>query len=148
VLLCAAAEAGDYGEVVRLLSSMDVSPNARGLRHKNALHLAAAKGHAPVVQCLLLNKVRVWVCQVMNLASVVVTTCLSVCQHSLDVSVCPIYLSPYRRCKRGGVQMLDRSCYTYMLANLSWKKWSSCFEGLPCGLYHNAAISYNEVCIG
>ncbi len=57
VLLCAAAEVGDYSEVVRLLSSTDISPNARGLRHKNALHLAAAHGHAHVVQCLLANKV-------------------------------------------------------------------------------------------
>lgn len=57
VLLCAAAEAGDYGEVVRLMSSTDVSPNARGLGHKNSLHLAAAKGHTQIVRCLLMNGV-------------------------------------------------------------------------------------------
>lgn len=57
VLLCAAAEAGDYEEVVRLLSTTNVSPNARGLRHKNALHLAAAKGHKQVVEFLLMNGV-------------------------------------------------------------------------------------------
>ena len=57
VLLCAAAEAGDYDEVVRLLSSSEASPNARGLRHKSALHLAAAKGHKQIVEFLLLNGV-------------------------------------------------------------------------------------------
>ena len=57
VLLCAAAEAGDYDEVVRLLSTTSVSPNARGLKHKNALHLAAAKGHKQVVEFLLINGV-------------------------------------------------------------------------------------------
>ena len=57
VLLCAAAEAGDYGEVLRLLSSTGVSPNARGLRHKNSLHLAASKGHKEIVEFLLVNGV-------------------------------------------------------------------------------------------
>lgn len=57
VMLCAAADAGDYSEVDRLLSTSNISPNAFGLRHKNALHLASAKGHAKVVQSLLLNKV-------------------------------------------------------------------------------------------
>ncbi len=57
VLLCAAAEAGDFDEVVHLLSSTPVSPNAKGLRHKNALHLAAAKAHKEVVEFLLLNHV-------------------------------------------------------------------------------------------
>ena len=57
MMLCAAAEAGDHEEVDRLLSTFPVSPNARGLRRKNALHLASSKGHAKVVQRLLLNKV-------------------------------------------------------------------------------------------
>ena len=57
MMLCAAAEAGDHEEVDRLLSTSPVSPNARGLRRKNALHLASAKGHAKVVQRLLLDKV-------------------------------------------------------------------------------------------
>lgn len=57
MLLCAAAEEGDLEEVVRLLSTVGVSPNARGLRHKNALHLAAAKGHQQVVEVLLINGV-------------------------------------------------------------------------------------------
>ena len=57
VLLCAAAEAGDYDEVVRLLSSSSTSPNALGLRHKNALHLASAKGHKKVVEFLIVNGV-------------------------------------------------------------------------------------------
>ncbi len=58
VLLCAAAEAGDGEEVERLLSTTDVSPNACGLRHKNALHLASTGGHKTVVECLLMNGVR------------------------------------------------------------------------------------------
>ena len=56
-MLCAAAEAGDRIEVERLLSLPQISPNACGLRHKNALHLASAKGHVKVVQSLLLSKV-------------------------------------------------------------------------------------------
>ena len=59
VLLCAAAEAGDYPEVERLLSTTPVSPNARGLRHKNALHLASARGHCKVAEFLIMNGVRV-----------------------------------------------------------------------------------------
>ena len=59
MLLCAAAEAGDYSEVERLLSTMSVSPNARGLRHKNILHLASAHGHSKVVEFLIMNGVRV-----------------------------------------------------------------------------------------
>jgi ankyrin repeat protein len=57
VMLCAAAEAGDHAKVDRLLSSSQVSPNACGLRHKNALHLASAKGHTNVVHRLLVSKV-------------------------------------------------------------------------------------------
>lgn len=57
VMLCSAAEAGDHDEVDRLLSSTQISPNARGLRHKNALHLASAKGHIKVVKSLLLSNV-------------------------------------------------------------------------------------------
>ena len=57
VMLCAAAEAGDLDEVNRLLSSTEISPNARGLHHKNALHLASAKGHTKVVTSLLLKNV-------------------------------------------------------------------------------------------
>lgn len=56
-MLCAAAEAGDHVEVDRLLSSSQISPNACGLRHKNALHLASAKGHVNIVRRLLLSKV-------------------------------------------------------------------------------------------
>ena len=62
VMLCAAAEAGDHAEVDRLLSSSQVSPNACGLRHKNALHLASAKGHTNVVHRLLLSKVSLILC--------------------------------------------------------------------------------------
>ena len=59
VLLCAAAEAGDYPEVERLLSTTFVSPNACGLRHKNALDLASARGHCKVAEFLIMNGVRV-----------------------------------------------------------------------------------------
>lgn len=58
VLLCAAAEAGDYNEVERLLSTTACSPNACGLRHKNALHLASSRGHQEVVEFLIVNGVR------------------------------------------------------------------------------------------
>ena len=57
MLLCAAAEEGDHDEVERLILHTQVSPNACGLRHKNALHLAAAKGHKQIVEFLLLNGV-------------------------------------------------------------------------------------------
>lgn len=57
VLLCAAAEEGDQEEAERLLLATPVSPNARGLKHKNALHLAASKGHREIVEILLLNGV-------------------------------------------------------------------------------------------
>lgn len=65
-----------------LLSSTDISPNACGLRHKNALHLAAAHGHSHVVQCLLLNKVRggVFVCwSACVYLRMFVCMCLSAC---------------------------------------------------------------------
>ena len=38
---------------------MSVSPNARGLQHKNTLHLASARGHSKVVEFLIMNGVRV-----------------------------------------------------------------------------------------
>lgn len=53
-MLCAAADAGDHDEVDRLLFVSQVSPNACGLRQKNALHLASAQGHTKVIQSLLL----------------------------------------------------------------------------------------------
>ena len=56
-MLCAAAEAGDSSEVSRLLSSNLISPNVRGLRHKNPLHLAAAAGQASIVELLLVHNV-------------------------------------------------------------------------------------------
>ena len=77
MMLCAAAEAGDVEEVDRLLSTFPISPNARGLRRKSALHLASAKGHTKVVQRLILNKV--------SLGSVHV--------HACNVHVLKYYLS-------------------------------------------------------
>ena len=65
VMLCAAAEAGDHTEVDRLLSSSQISPNACGLMHKNALHLASAKGHINVVRRLLLSKVSPILCLIL-----------------------------------------------------------------------------------
>ena len=44
-------------EVLRLLTACGVSPNVCGLRHKAALHLAAAQGHTAVVEVLLANGV-------------------------------------------------------------------------------------------
>lgn len=57
MLLCAASEAGDSEEVIRLVSTSDISPNACGLRHKNALHLSCAQGHMEVTNFLILNGV-------------------------------------------------------------------------------------------
>lgn len=65
-MLCAAAEAGDQVEVDRLLSSSQISPNACGLRHKNALHLASANGHTDVVHRVLLSKVSPVVCLILT----------------------------------------------------------------------------------
>ena len=57
VLLCAAADGGDISEVTRLLTTTPISPNVKGLRHKCALHLAAAKGYREIVEFLILNGV-------------------------------------------------------------------------------------------
>ncbi len=54
MLLCAASEAGDHEEVVRLMKLTHISPNAKGLRHKNALHLAGCK---EITNFLILNGV-------------------------------------------------------------------------------------------
>ncbi len=59
MLLCAASDAGDMEEVVRLVSTSYIKPNGRGLRHKSALHLACARGHKDVANFLLLNGVSV-----------------------------------------------------------------------------------------
>lgn len=58
ILLCAAADAGDFDEVTRLL--MTTPPNVKGLRHKSALHLAASKGYGEIVEILLMNGVRIF----------------------------------------------------------------------------------------
>ena len=57
MLLCAAAEAGDLAEVTRLLNHTPVSPNAKCLGHKTALHMASACSHVDIVNLLLLNGV-------------------------------------------------------------------------------------------
>lgn len=57
ILLCAAADAGDIGEVTRLLATDDISPNVKGLRHKSSLHLAAFRGHSDILELLILNRV-------------------------------------------------------------------------------------------
>lgn len=57
VLLCAASEAGDLGEVTRLLTQSGVPVNVCGLRHKAALQLASSSGHAAVVDLLLASSV-------------------------------------------------------------------------------------------
>ena len=53
MLLCAAAEAGDFSEVDKLINSTSVDANACALRHKSALHLAAARGCVEIVTFLL-----------------------------------------------------------------------------------------------
>lgn len=57
MLLCAAADDGDADEVARLFTTTPISPNVKGLRHKNALHLSSAKGFVEIVEILLLNGV-------------------------------------------------------------------------------------------
>ena len=58
MLLCAAADAGDVPEVTRLLATPYTSPNVKGLKHKAAIHLAAANGHIDIVELLVINGVR------------------------------------------------------------------------------------------
>jgi ankyrin repeat protein len=56
MMLCAVSEGGDLAEVKRLVEIEHVSPNAIGLRHKTALHLASACGHVDIVQYLIEQK--------------------------------------------------------------------------------------------
>ena len=57
VMLCAASEAGDLEEVMRLLTHCGVPLNVCGLRNKAPLHLACSQGHAAIVNLLLTNGV-------------------------------------------------------------------------------------------
>ncbi|XP_062519809.1 poly [ADP-ribose] polymerase tankyrase-1-like isoform X2 [Corticium candelabrum] len=56
MMLCAVSEGGDLAEVKRLVEVERVSPNAIGLKHKAALHLASARGHADIVKYLITQK--------------------------------------------------------------------------------------------
>ena len=58
ILLCSAALAGQLEEVEHCLNQPYLSPNALGLRHKTALHLAAIAGHVSIVQLLINRGVR------------------------------------------------------------------------------------------
>eukprot|EP00794_Sanderia_malayensis_P003533 gene3533-4034_t len=55
LMLCAAADGGDFDEVKRLIE-LGTSPNAKALCHKAPLHLASLNGHIKVVGFLLENK--------------------------------------------------------------------------------------------
>lgn len=57
MMLCAVSEGGDLAEVKRLIEIEHVSPNAIGLKHKAALHLASACGHVDIVKYLIERKV-------------------------------------------------------------------------------------------
>eukprot|EP00795_Rhopilema_esculentum_P014481 gene14481-5544_t len=52
LLLCAAAEGGDFEEVQRIIEA-GTSPNGKALCHKAPLHLASLNGHVKVVEYLL-----------------------------------------------------------------------------------------------
>ena len=58
VLLCSAALDNQYEEVEYYLNQPYVSPNALGLRHKTALHLASIAGHVGIAQLLISRGVR------------------------------------------------------------------------------------------
>ena len=68
-----------------MLLTTSVSPNARGLRHKNALHLASARGHCKVVEFLIMNGVRGVGCEGVRGRDV----------HVLSVIPLPLPISPF-----------------------------------------------------
>lgn len=53
VLLCSAALEDQVEEVEHYLNQPYLSPNALGLRHKSALHLASVAGHTGIVKLLI-----------------------------------------------------------------------------------------------